>query len=148
SGKKLFDPGLPQVRAYITSVVMDVVKNYNIDGIHFDDYFYPYPEKNPIPDMATFRKYGNGTSIEDWRRENVDILIKEISESIKAEKPFVKFGISPFGIWDNVGNHPEGSKTAGFSGYRQLYADAKKWSMEGWVDYINPQIYFPFNYRA
>src|SRR5690606_33060813 len=96
-GKKLFNPGLPQVRAYITSVVMDVVKNYNIDGIHFDDYFYPYPEKNPIPDMATFRKYGNGiASIDDWRRENVDILIKNISDSIKAEKPFVKFGISPF----------------------------------------------------
>lgn len=148
-GKKLFDPGLPQVRAYITSVVMDVVRNYDIDGVHFDDYFYPYPENNPIPDAATFRQYGSGfASIDDWRRNNVNVLIKTISDSIHAEKPYIKFGVSPFGIWDNKRNHPEGSETAGFSGYRQLYADARKWTQEGWVDYINPQIYFPFNYPA
>jgi len=149
SGKKLFNPGLPQVRLYITSVVMDVVKNYDIDGIHFDDYFYPYPERSPLPDLPTFRQYGRGfSSIDDWRRDNVDLLIKMVSDSIKAEKPFVKFGISPFGIWDNKKDHPKGSETAGFSGYRQLYADAIKWASEGWIDYQNPQIYFPFNYRA
>lgn len=149
SGKKLFDPGLPEVRAYITAVVMDIVRNYDIDGIHFDDYFYPYPDKNPIPDQQTFQKYGGDFhSLDDWRRQNVNVLIKKVADSIKAEKPFVKFGISPFGIWDNLGSHPEGSATSGFSGYRQLYADAKKWASEGWIDYVNPQIYFPFNYRA
>lgn len=149
SGKKLFNPGLPEVREYITSVIMDVVRNYDVDGIHFDDYFYPYPEKNALPDLATFKKYGRGfESIEDWRRDNVNILIKSISDSINNVKAYVKFGISPFGIWDNKGQHPKGSETSGFSGYRQLYADARLWTEKGWVDYINPQIYFPFNYRA
>ncbi len=149
SGKKLFNPGLPEVREYITSVVMDVVRNYDVDGIHFDDYFYPYPDKNPLPDLSTFRKYGRGiSSIDDWRRDNVNLLIKNIADSINSEKPYVKFGISPFGIWDNKAHHHEGSETSGFSGYRQLYADAKLWVEKGWVDYINPQLYFPFNYRA
>lgn len=148
-GKKLFDPGLPEVRSYITSVVMDVVRGYDIDGVHFDDYFYPYPSKSSIPDADTFRKYRRGfSSIEDWRRDNVNLLIKKVSDSIKSEKPYVKFGVSPFGIWDNKRDHPEGSETAGFSGYRQLYADAKKWVEEGWVDYNSPQLYFPFQYKA
>lgn len=149
SGKKLFDPGLPQVRDYITSVIMDVVRNYDVDGIHFDDYFYPYPDKNVLPDLPTFKKYGRGiSSIEDWRRDNVNLLIKNIADSINSTKPYVKFGVSPFGIWENKAQHPEGSETSGFSGYRQLYADARLWTEKGWVDYINPQIYFPFNYRA
>jgi uncharacterized lipoprotein YddW (UPF0748 family) len=149
SGKKLFNPGLPEVREYITSVIMDVVRNYDVDGIHFDDYFYPYPDKNVLPDFPTFRRYGRGiNSIEDWRRDNVNLLIENVADSINAVKPYVKFGISPFGIWDNKAHHPEGSETSGFSGYRQLYADAKLWVQKGWVDYINPQLYFPFNYRA
>lgn len=149
SGKKLFNPGLPEVRDYITSVVMDVVNNYDIDGIHFDDYFYPYPDRQPLPDFSTFQKYGRGfKSIDDWRRDNVNLLMRTISEHIKKSKPYVKFGISPFGIWENRAQHPEGSETSGFSGYRQLYADARLWVQEGWVDYINPQLYFSFNYRA
>lgn len=149
SGKKQFDPGLPEVRDYITSVIMDVVRNYDVDGVHFDDYFYPYPDKNVLPDLPTFRKYGRGiNSIQDWRRDNVNLLIKKIADSINSEKPYVKFGISPFGIWENKAQHPEGSETSGFSGYRQLYADARVWLQEGWIDYINPQLYFPFNYRA
>jgi uncharacterized lipoprotein YddW (UPF0748 family) len=149
SGKQLFNPGLPEVRDYITTVIMDVVNNYDVDGIHFDDYFYPYPDKNPLPDLQTFRKYGSGFSnIEDWRRENVNLLIEKISQKINTVKPHVKFGISPFGIWENKSQHPLGSETSGFSGYRQLYADARLWVEKGWVDYINPQIYFPFNYRA
>lgn len=148
-GKKLFNPGLPEVRSYITSVVMDVVRGYDIDGIHFDDYFYPYPTKSPIPDAATFRENRRGfSSVDDWRRDNVNLLIKKVSDSIKAVKPHVKFGVSPFGIWDNKRDHPEGSETTGFSGYRQLYADAKKWIEEGWVDYNSPQLYFPFQYKA
>src|SRR5690606_7757161 len=101
-GKKLFNPGLPEVRAYITSVVMDVVRNYDIDGVHFDDYFYPYPTQNPLPDASTYRKYGKGfASIDDWRRNNVNMLIRDLSDSIHYEKPYLKFGISPFGIWEN-----------------------------------------------
>jgi len=145
-GRKLFDPGIPEVREYITGIVMDVVRNYDIDGIHFDDYFYPYPEGGkPIPDAETFQQHPNGfRNIADWRRNNVNLLIQMVSDSIHREKKYIKFGISPFGIWDNKKDHPKGSASAGLSGYRQLYADALKWLEEGWVDYINPQIYFPF----
>ena len=149
-GKKLFNPGIPEVREYIVGIVTDIVRNYDIDGVHFDDYFYPYPVGGrPIPDEGTFRKYPNGFShIADWRRNNVNLLIQLISERIHHEKKYIKFGVSPFGIWDNKKDHPEGSASSGLSGYRQLYADALKWLEEGWVDYINPQIYFPFGYAA
>lgn len=149
-GKKLFNPGIPQVRDYIVQVIMDVVRNYDIDGVHFDDYFYPYPEKNQIlPDNATYHINATGfTNIEDWRRHNVDTLIHTLSDSIHAAKKYVKFGISPFGIWRNLSQDPEGSESNGFDGYGQLYADARKWTKSGWIDYINPQIYFPFFYKA
>ncbi|HXI01327.1 MAG TPA: family 10 glycosylhydrolase [Sphingobacteriaceae bacterium] len=150
-GKKHFNPGIPEVRNYITDVIMDVVKNYDIDGIHFDDYFYPYPVANkPLPDRETYYKYGSRSfnSIEDWRRHNVDTLIKTLNAVIHKEKKYVKFGISPFGIWRNRAADPEGSVSSGLQGYSALYADARKWVQEGWVDYINPQVYFPFYYRA
>ncbi|MDX5483292.1 MAG: family 10 glycosylhydrolase [Hymenobacteraceae bacterium] len=147
--KKYFNPGLPDVRAYIVDVIMDVVRNYDIDGVHFDDYFYPYPEKQSLPDSATYALYGQDFPvIDDWRRNNVDVLIQTLAENIHAEKRHVKFGISPFGIWRNKAQDPEGSESNGFSGYSALYADARKWVKEGWVDYINPQIYFPFHYPA
>ncbi|WP_026897177.1 glycoside hydrolase family 10 protein [Daejeonella oryzae] len=150
SGKKLFNPGIPEVREYIVQVIMDVVKNYDIDGVHFDDYFYPYPEKNQvIRDTDTYQKYGSEfQDISDWRRNNVDTLIQTLSDSIHASKSYVKFGISPFGIWRNLSQDPEGSQSNGFDGYGKLYADARKWTKEGWIDYINPQIYFPFFYAA
>lgn len=149
-GKKWFNPGLPEVREYIIEVILNVVRQYDIDGVHFDDYFYPYPDGNkPIPDSETFRKYGQGFStVADWRRNNVNLLVQALSDSIRATKQHIRFGISPFGIWDNRRDHPQGSETNGFSGYRQLYADAIKWTSEGWVDYVTPQLYFPFNYRA
>lgn len=149
-GKKWFNPGIPEVRAYIIQVIMRVVREYDIDGVHFDDYFYPYPDGNrPIPDEATYRRYGQGfNSIADWRRDNVNQLVHALSDSIRVTKRHVRFGISPFGIWDNRGQHPEGSETNGFSGYRQLYADALQWTRSGWVDYLIPQLYFPFHYRA
>lgn len=147
--KKYFDPGLPEVRAYIIAVIMDVVHNYDIDGVHFDDYFYPYPEKAKLPDTATYIKYGQGfTDINDWRRHNVDTLIKVLADSIHKAKKYVKFGISPFGIWRNVKNDPNGSKTYGFTAYNTLFADARQWVKSGWVDYINPQLYFPFHYKV
>lgn len=149
-GKKWFDPGIPEVREYIVNVIMNVVREYDIDGVHFDDYFYPYPDgRNQIPDAATFRKYGQAfSSMDDWRRNNVNLLIQNLSDSIRATKNHVRFGISPFGIWDNKTHHPNGSETNGLSGYRELYADALQWTREGWVDYIIPQIYFPFYYKA
>ncbi|UIR56063.1 family 10 glycosylhydrolase [Sphingobacterium sp. SRCM116780] len=151
AGKKLFNPGIPEVRQYIIDVVMDVVNNYDIDGVHFDDYFYPYPDSRntAIPDRITFGQYANNFSnIDDWRRNNVDVLIRDLGVAIKAKKPYIKYGVSPCGIWDNKDENIEGSNTHGLSGYRTLFADGVKWVKEGWIDYINPQIYFPFQNRA
>lgn len=149
-GQILFDPGLPEVREYITQVILDVVKGYDIDGVHFDDYFYPYRiAGQQIKDNATFAKYNNGfTKIDDWRRNNVDMLIKMVNDSVHYYKKYVKFGVSPFGIWRNYREDTLGSKTNGLSNYGELYADSRKWVKEGWVDYINPQIYFTFSRQA
>jgi uncharacterized lipoprotein YddW (UPF0748 family) len=130
---------------------MNVVRNYDVDGIHFDDYFYPYPDgKNrPLPDSNEYKTYGAAfANVADWRRNNVDTLIQTLSDSIHAEKKYMKFGISPFGIWRNKSQDPEGSESNGFDGYSKLFADARKWTSLGWVDYINPQLYFPFFYAA
>ncbi|WP_276360241.1 family 10 glycosylhydrolase [Daejeonella sp. H1SJ63] len=145
-----FNPGLPEVRNYITQIVMDVVRNYDVDGIHFDDYFYPYPEKKSLPDSLTFAKYGQEfTSIHDWRRNNVDILIRDLSDSIHAARKYVKFGVSPYAIWRNRADVPEGSETSGnITLFHSLYSDARKWTKEGWLDYVAPQLYFPFNYKV
>jgi uncharacterized lipoprotein YddW (UPF0748 family) len=144
-GKKLFNPGIPEVREYIVKVFLDVVDNYDIDGVHMDDYFYPYKvDRQQIKDAVTFKKYGRGfSSIGDWRRHNVDTLIQMLNDSIHKHKPRIKFGISPFGVWANKFQNPEGSDTRGGSSFYELFADSKKWIKEGWVDYINPQIYFP-----
>jgi len=148
-GKKYFNPGLPDVQKYIVQVIMDIVRKYDVDGIHFDDYFYPYPGKEKLPDTVAYQLYGKSFSnIEDWRRHNVDTLIKTLSDSIHASKKHVKFGISPFGIWRNAKDDPAGSESNGLSGYSALYADARNWLKQGWIDYINPQLYFPFNYPA
>lgn len=149
-GKKQFDPGLPEVRSYIIQVILDVVKGYDIDGVHFDDYFYPYPlAGQKINDAETFSKYPNGfTNLKDWRRNNVDLLIKELDDSIHHYKKYVKFGISPFGIWKNSTEDTLGSNTHGLSNFHELYADSRKWVKEGWVDYINPQVYFSFTRKA
>jgi uncharacterized lipoprotein YddW (UPF0748 family) len=149
-GIKQFDPGLPEVREYIVQVILDVVKGYDIDGVHFDDYFYPYPISGQrLNDAATFSNNANGfTDVNDWRRNNVDLLIKMLDDSIHHYKKYVKFGVSPFGIWKNLREDTLGSATSGLSNYAELYADSRKWVKEGWVDYINPQIYFSFSRRA
>ncbi len=149
-GKKLFNPGLPEVRAYINKIILNVVDNYDIDGVHFDDYFYPYEVRGQVIDDAeAFILYNNGIkNIKDWRRYNVNELIHQLSDSIHAHKKYVKFGISPFGIWKNKAQDPDGSETAGGDSYYGLYADSKKWVQEGWVDYINPQIYWSFETKA
>ncbi len=140
------DPALPQVRAHVTKVVCDVVRRYDIDGVHFDDYFYPYPIGGvDFPDQNSFKKYkGNYTSKskKDWRRNNVDLIIKMLNDSIEAVKPYVKFGISPFGVWRNKGFDPDGSDTRALSNYDDLYADILKWLKNGWIDYIAPQLYW------
>jgi uncharacterized lipoprotein YddW (UPF0748 family) len=144
-GYKLFDFGLPEVRQFITDMTVNVAKNYDVDGIHFDDYFYPYAVPGQVlQDDATYRKYGQGfASKAEWRRNNIDILIKQIHDGLNAVKPRVKFGISPFGVWRNRASDTEGSKTYGaLASYDDLYADSRKWVKEGWIDYIAPQIYF------
>lgn len=144
-----YDPGKPQVRRFVTSVVLDVVRRYDIDGVHFDDYFYPYPEPGrDFADDATFRAYGKGFANKGtWRRHNVDLLIKELSARIAREKPWVRFGISPFGIWRNAATDPRGSDTRGLQAYDALYADTRGWVRKGWLDYIAPQLYWSMNYR-
>jgi uncharacterized lipoprotein YddW (UPF0748 family) len=149
-GQKQFDPGIPEVRDYIVKVFLDVVDNYDIDGVHMDDYFYPYRiEGQHINDAATFKAYGGGfTDINDWRRHNVDTLIEMLNDSVHKHKPRIKFGVSPFGIWANKFQNPEGSDTHGLPSFYELYADSRKWIKEGWLDYINPQIYFPMGDRS
>ena len=148
-GIKLFNPGIPEVRDYIIKVILNVVDNYDIDGVHMDDYFYPYKiEGQKINDEQTFRTYGGEfTDIKDWRRNNVDLLIGALSDSIHAHKPFLKFGISPFGIWKNASQDPEGSDTHGGNSYYELYADTRKWLQQGWIDYVMPQIYWNIGYH-
>lgn len=141
---RLFNPGVPAVRSYIVKIVTDLVRNYDIDGIHFDDYFYPYPEKGQsLSDGDTFEDFPNGfANIDDWRRNNVNMLVKTLHDSITSAKPWVKFGISPFGTWKNSSQDPQGSETHGFNSYTGQFADTRLWVKNGWVDYINPQIYF------
>lgn len=149
-GKKLFNPGLPEVRAYINKTILNVVDNYDLDGIHFDDYFYPYAVKGQvISDLEAFILFNNGIKdIKDWRRYNVNQLIHELSDSIHAHKKYMKFGISPFGIWKNKSQDPQGSETAGGDSFYGQFADSRYWVEQGWVDYINPQIYWAFETKA
>lgn len=139
---KILDPGLPENIEYINEVVMDIVTRYDVDGIHFDDYFYPYaPNTITNQDAATYATYGGGfNNIGDWRRDNVNRMIKLVHDSIKEEKPHVKFGISPFGIW-RPGN-PSG--IVGTDAYATLFADAKAWIRDESVDYLIPQLYWAF----
>jgi uncharacterized lipoprotein YddW (UPF0748 family) len=148
-GKKLFNPGLPEVREYIIRVILDVVDNYDIDGVHMDDYFYPYAIAGQrINDDDAYKQYGGDfDNIKDWRRNNVDLLIKQLSDSIHVHKPRMKFGISPFGIWANKAQNAEGSDTRGGDSYYGQFADSRKWIREGWIDYINPQLYWPRGYN-
>ena len=143
-GKYLwYDPGLPQVQDLAVNAVMEVVKKYDIDGVHFDDYFYPYPTGQDFPDEKTYRKYGGGFANKgDWRRDNVNKLVKRLSSDIKEAKPWVKFGISPFGIWRNKSDDPRGSDTHGLDSYAEIYGDTRKWVKEGWLDYVLPQLYW------
>lgn len=147
--RQYFDPGIPAVRQYITEVIRDVVLRYDIDAVHFDDYFYPYKIAGlEFPDSASFKQYGAAKySLEnkdDWRRSNVDTVIMMLGKTIRDTKPWVQFGISPFAVWRNQDKDPLGSATkAGQTNYDDLYADILKWMRERWIDYVVPQLYFP-----
>src|SRR5690606_39708235 len=147
NGMYWFDPASQATQDHVSEIVMDIVRRYDIVGIHFDDYFYPYASYNggaDFPDQKSFDAYkssGGTLSKSDWRRENVNLFIKRIYTEIKAEKNYVKFGISPFGIWKP--GYPYG--VSGLSQYDELYADAKLWLNEGWIDYFTPQLYWPID---
>ena len=145
-GERLyFNPGIPAVRRYLVAVIGEVVHNYDLDGIHFDDYFYPYQESGKyFDDMETFRQYGAGFSnIHDWRRNNIDTFIQMVSDSIRKDKPHVKFGISPVGVWRNKSQDPHGSDSrSSYTSYDMLYADVRKWLENQWIDYVAPQLYW------
>ncbi len=145
-GKKYFNPAMPEVRNYITEIVLELVTEYDVDGIHFDDYFYPYPASGELfPDAEDFSKYGYGYySVGDWRRHNVDMMVSQVSQMIKLAAPGIKFGISPFGVWRNIGKDPQyGSATkASLSTYDDLFYDVRSWLQKGWIDYVAPQIYW------
>lgn len=144
------DPAQKGTQEHTTAVVMDLVNRYDIDGVHFDDYFYPYPSYNngeDFPDSVSwnaYKKSGGTLTRGDWRREAVNVLIENLYKKIKAAKPWVKFGLSPFGIWRP--GFPE--SVGGFDQYDQLYADAKLWLNKGWIDYFTPQLYWPINREA
>jgi len=148
-GKIYFDPGLPESRDHIDKVVRDLLTRYDIDALHMDDYFYPYPKDGAaFPDTASYNRYGIGWELGDWRRHNVDLLIEQMHNTISELKPWVRFGISPFGIWRNQSSDPDGSATNGLQCYDALYADCPKWTAEGWVDYMVPQLYWELEHKA
>ena len=149
--KAYLDPGIPEVRDYVNDVIMDVVKRYDIDAIHLDDYFYPYRiGKINFGDKKSYLKYGKGIDKDTWRRENVNKFIKELSVDMKKEKPYLKFGISPFGVWRNKSKDTlQGSETrAGQTCYDDLYADVITWLKNGWIDYLMPQLYWSHKNKA
>lgn len=146
-----FNPGLDETREWICTVVQDIVVRYDVQAVHMDDYFYPYPSgKLQLPDQQTFEKYPRGfTDIRDWRRNNVNMAIQAISETIHECKPDMEFGISPFGVWRNASVDSTGSKThAGITNYDDLYADIRLWIKEGWIDYVLPQLYWEIGKKA
>lgn len=141
-----FNPGLDETRQWLCGVAADIVTRYDVDGLHFDDYFYPYRiPGEEFPDAATFKTHPRGFTNQDaWRRNNVDMVIQELHDTIKALKPWVEFGISPFGVWRNMATDSvRGSATkAGVQNYDDLYADILLWLEQGWIDYVVPQLYW------
>ncbi|MEQ9968738.1 glycoside hydrolase family 10 protein [Pectobacterium carotovorum] len=141
----VLDPGIPEARSWITSIVAEVVAHYPIDGVQFDDYFYAESSGSILNDGETFKKYGQGFgSKADWRRHNTQLLIEQVSRTIKQLKPEVEFGVSPAGVWRNRSHDAAGSDTRGAAAYDEAYADTRQWVQQGLLDYIAPQIYWPF----
>ncbi|MGW5057163.1 glycoside hydrolase family 10 protein [Streptomyces sp. NPDC004096] len=148
-GQLYYNPGLPAVRAFVEEAILDAVRRYPVDGVHFDDYFYPYPVAGQtFGDAAAFAAYGGGfTSRAAWRRHNVDLLVRETAARVRQIRPAARFGVSPFGVWRNAATDSRGSATrAGVQTYDDLYADTRTWVRSGWLDYICPQLYWNIGY--
>ena len=147
--KKYFDPGNKEVQRFVTSVVKDIVTRYDIDAVHFDDYFYPYRiSGKEFPDGEKYRQYGNGLSKDTWRRSNTDSIIVMLGKAIKEANKKCRFGISPFGVWRNASEDTMGSNTkAGQTNYDDLYADILLWLRMGWIDYVAPQLYWETGHK-
>lgn len=143
------NPGIPEARQHIIDAIMEVVNNYDIDGVHLDDYFYP--SNTTFNDSAAYKQYNAGKfkNIDDWRRDNINLFVQSLGQSIKQSKPSAEYGISPFGVWRNIAKDPTGSNTkAGVTAYDDMYADVRTWVKEGWVDYVAPQIYWSMSFTA
>lgn len=141
-GKLYYNPGMPEVRAFCQDAMMDAITRYDIDGLHFDDYFYP-TNTTAFDDSAAFAKYGQGfPDLAAWRRNNVDLMVQEMQQRVLQAKPEISWGISPSGIWRNKGSDPLGSETNGGQSYDNLHADTRGWVKKGWLDYIAPQLYW------
>ncbi|WP_181768772.1 glycoside hydrolase family 10 protein [Streptomyces albidus (ex Kaewkla and Franco 2022)] len=150
-GKLYYNPGLPQVRRFVQDAMLDAVARYDIDGVHWDDYFYPYPlPGETFDDSAAFEEYGKDfPDLASWRRNNIDLLVQEAAHRIRRVKPWLRFGISPFGVWRNKTTDPAGSDTAAaVQTYDDLYADTRKWVREGRLDYVLPQIYWHMGFEV
>ncbi|MFD0023286.1 glycoside hydrolase family 10 protein [Streptomyces sp. NPDC058382] len=150
-GKLYYNPGLPEVRGFVQDAMLDAVRRYDIDAVHWDDYFYPYPVAGEsFADGDAYAKHGAGFADKaSWRRANTDKLVQETAERIKAVKPGVRFGVSPFGVWRNASTDPLGSRSAaGVQTYDDLYADTRGWIKKGWIDYICPQLYWNIGFTA
>ncbi|MDF4222925.1 family 10 glycosylhydrolase [Maribacter sp. M208] len=146
--KNYYNPGLPEVRNHFSNIIAELVTNYDVDAIHFDDYFYPYTIKDAVfNDSLAFKTYAlKNQKLDDWRRSNIDSLVRQSHKTIKSIKPWVQFGISPFGVWKNNSTDPKGSDTkAGQTTYEDLYADPLLWMEKGWIDYLAPQVYWSMN---
>ena len=149
NGNYYFDPGQPAVRDLITAAAVEIVQNYNVDGIHFDDYFYPEQTSSAaFNDTGTYAAYGNGMNLADWRRENVNQLIRQVNDAVHTADPHCVFGVSPMGVWANYGTSSLGSATRGGESYSQRYADSYTWVKNHWIDYIAPQIYWSIGFSA
>lgn len=150
AGKSYIDPGVPEARDYVIDIINDVVKRYDIDAVHLDDYFYPYRvPKMEFGDARSYARYGKGMAKDDWRRDNVSRFISLLNTTIKHSKPYMKLGISPFGVWRNKKQDPLGSETnGGQTTYDDLYADVLMWMQKGWIDYLMPQLYWEHNHKA
>ena len=148
----VLDPGRPQVRSHIYQTVDEILSRYQVDGIHFDDYFYPYEPIGNLDAATQARHNKSKLPVDEWRRRNTDLLVSEVSRRVRAassrSRRKIEFGISPFGIWANRKNHPEGSLTEGMESYYGQYADSRKWVKKGWVDYVAPQLYWNFKSQA
>ncbi|MFE7167744.1 glycoside hydrolase family 10 protein [Streptomyces sp. NPDC057616] len=150
-GKLHYNPGLPEVRAFVQDAMLDAVRKYPVDAVHFDDYFYPYPVAGQtFDDDEAYDTYGGGfASKADWRRDNIDRLVLEMAARIRRTRPGTRFGISPFAVWRNAATDPLGSDTrAGVQTYDDLHADTRRWVREHWIDYICPQVYWNIGFAA